>query len=249
MSRRSRATTKPDLADAAYTRLAHAIATGEIAAGAALNERDVSLRLGMSRTPLRAALHRLALEGLVVAVPKKGTYAAPLDARDIEDNMAVREALEIEMAQQVIDAGAEVDPAPLHELLEAQQHAIDHLDSPAFLRADEQFHLHILAASGNRRALEVAQHAWLHINRARYLVPMTVATMREALQSHRAIAAALLDRDSTRLQRAIRDHTDAPLIRQLRSNDAEPDAGNAQRRAAQLQSALRQEPLTRTPTQ
>src|SRR5581483_2363852 len=118
----------PDLADVAYARLPQALATCAVPAAPPLNEREEAARRGMRRTPLRAALHRLSLEGLVTSVPKKGTYAAPLDARDITDNMAVREALEIEMAQRVIAAGFELDSDVLQELLSAQRHAIEHLD-------------------------------------------------------------------------------------------------------------------------
>jgi DNA-binding GntR family transcriptional regulator len=227
MTRRPRAarTPGPDLADVAYARLAQAIATCEIPAGAPLNEREVAARLGMSRTPLRAALHRLSLEGLVATVPKKGTYVTPLDARDIVDNMAVREALEMEMAQRVIEAGVELDAAVLEELLDAQRRALEHLDSPAFLRADEQFHLYLLAASGNRRAVEAAQRAWLHLNRARYTVPMTVTHMRESLRGHRDIAAALTHGDGWRVASVIREHLEQPLRRQLRAlADRHPDA-------------------------
>ncbi|HXA29212.1 MAG TPA: GntR family transcriptional regulator [Candidatus Angelobacter sp.] len=219
MTTRRRTTAGParqDLADLAYTRLAEAIATCEIPAGAPLNEREVAARLGMSRTPLRAALHRLALEGMVTTVPKRGSTIAPLDPRDVEDNMAVREALEVEMARHLIAAGAEPDPAALEELLARQRHAVEHLDSPAFLRADEQFHLQLLAAAGNRAALDAAQRAWLHVNRARYTVPMTVNHMRAALRGHREIAAAVAERSAPRAERAIRAHLEEPLRRQLR---------------------------------
>jgi DNA-binding GntR family transcriptional regulator len=229
MSPKNRSNSKqaapPDLADVAYRRLAHAIATCEIPAGAPLNERDVAAQLGMSRTPLRAALHRLSLEGLVATVPQKGTHVAPLDAQDIADNMALRRALEVEMAHRVVEAAVDLDPTVLHDLLALQRRAIEHLDSPAFLRADEQFHLYVLAAAGNRRALEAAQRSWLHVNRARYTVPMTVTHMRAGLRGHREIAAALLQRNAPSVQQAIRDHLEPPLRRQLRYlADHHPDA-------------------------
>lgn len=210
-ARRRPAVPRPDLADVAYTQLAQAIATCEIPAGAPLNEREVSHRLGMSRTPLRAALHRLALDGLVTSVPKKGTYVAPFDPRDVSDNMAVREALEIAMAERVIEAGIALDAAFLDDVLARQRRAVEHLDSPSFLRADEQFHLYILAASGNHRAVEAAQRAWLHVNRARYMLPMTVSHMRSALRGHRDIAAAMHSRDATKVKQAIRAHLGEPL--------------------------------------
>jgi GntR family transcriptional regulator, rspAB operon transcriptional repressor len=215
-TRRRPAPPPPDLADVAYTRLAEAIATCEIPVGAPLNEREVSQRLGMSRTPLRAALHRLALDGLVTSVPRKGTYVAPFDARDIEDNMAVREALEIAMAERVIEAGIALDASVLDDLLARQRRAVEHLDSPSFLRADEQFHLYLLAASGNHRAVEAAQRAWLHVNRARYMLPMTVSHMRGALRGHRDIAAAMQSRNAVEVKHAIRAHLEEPLQRQLK---------------------------------
>jgi DNA-binding GntR family transcriptional regulator len=250
----------PDLADVAYQRLAQAIATCEIPAGAPLNERDVAARLGMSRTPLRAALHRLSLEGLVATVPQKGTHVAPLDAQDIADNMALRRALEVEMAHRVVEAGVDLDATVLDELLATQRHAIEHLDSPAFLRADEQFHLYVLAAAGNRRALEAAQRSWLHVNRARYTVPMTVTHMRAALRGHREIAAGLLQRSAPRVERAIRDHLEQPLRRQLRYlADHHPEAfsepvftvlvgdARAARRAAVQRAREVQAPLLSAP--
>jgi GntR family transcriptional regulator, rspAB operon transcriptional repressor len=208
-------TATPDLAELAYARLAQAIATCEIPAGGRLNERDVSERLGMSRTPLRAALHRLELEGLVTTVPKRGTHVTALDPRDVADNTAIREALEIAMAHRVITTGIALDDGVIDDLLDAQRHALTHLDSPAFLRADEQFHLHLLAAAGNQRALEAAQRAWLHVDRARYTVPMTVTHMRQALRGHADIVAALRERDPWRVAMVIRAHLEAPLRRQL----------------------------------
>jgi len=219
---------RPDLADVAYARLAGEIAGGAIPAGAPLNEREVSIRLGMSRTPLRAALHRLALEGLVVTVPNRGTSVAPLDPCDVEDSMAVREALEIAMAERVIADHVDVDPAAVDELLALQQRAIERLDSPAFLRADEQFHIHLLAAAGNRRAVEAAQRSWLHVSRARCVAPITLTHMRDALRGHRDIAAALQSRSLPRTRQAIHDHLDASL-RHLLAHQP-PANGQAPRR-------------------
>jgi DNA-binding GntR family transcriptional regulator len=146
------------------------------------------------------------------------------------------------MAQRVIAAGLELDAAVLEELLAAQRRAIEHLDSPAFLRADEQFHLYVLAASGNRRAVEAAQRTWLHVNRARYMVPMTVSHMRASLRGHRDIVAALAERSPSRVQRAIRAHLEEPLRRQLQHlAERNPEAFTempAAQRAQVLQAPL-----------
>lgn len=192
----------------AYEILVHRIATCELGAGETIVERDQAARLGMSRTPFRDALNRLALEGLVSRVPKRGTVVSLLDPRDIADNMSVREAIEVEMARRVIDGDEAID---VDELVERQRRAIGAGDHRAFLVADEAFHLALVAAAGNERAVEAARRAWLHVNRARYLVPMTAAAMRRALRDHGEIAAAIRQRSRARAERAIRDHLGEPL--------------------------------------
>jgi DNA-binding GntR family transcriptional regulator len=200
--------------DRAYNVLVRRIATCELRAGAPFVEREEAARLGMSRTPFRDALNRLALEGLVSRVPKRGTFVSLLDPRDISDNMSVREAIEVEMARRVIEGGraAQLD---LDSILEEQRRAIAAGDHRAFLAADETFHMSLVAAAGNARAVEAARRAWLHVNRVRYLEPMTTAAMRRARRDHMAIARAVHDGSAARTQEAVRSHLEEPLHRLL----------------------------------
>ncbi|MHB8508159.1 MAG: GntR family transcriptional regulator [Candidatus Dormibacteria bacterium] len=203
------------ISDHAYATLSRAIETCEIPPGAPFNERDTAARLGMSRTPFRQALHRLVLEGLVVVVPKRGTFVAPLDPSDIADNMAVREAVEVGMVQRLLADGHDLDWASIDEYLGLQKGAVDAGDTLGFLRADEDFHQYILASAGNRRALEAAQRAWLHVNRARYLQPFTRAHMRRSIAEHKEIVVALRAGDAEGARWAIRRHLGDPLDRTL----------------------------------
>jgi DNA-binding GntR family transcriptional regulator len=198
----------------AYEVLVRRIATCELVAGEPFVEREEAARLGMSRTPFRDALNRLALEGLVSRIPKRGTFVSLLDPRDISDNMSVREAIEVEMARRVIEDGT-LDGVDIDELIDRQRHAIASADHRAFLVADEEFHMALVAATGNLRAVEAARRAWLHVNRARYLVPMTTAAMRRAMRDHADIAAAIRDGSRERAQASIRDHLEEPLHRLL----------------------------------
>ena len=203
--------------DRAYEVLVRAIATCELRAGDPVVEREEAARLGMSRTPFRDALNRLAMDGLVSRLPKRGTFVSLLDPRDIADNMAVREAIEVEMARHVIGAdglhGVDVDA-----LLGRQRQAIAAGDHREFLAADEQFHMTLVAAAHNARAVEAARRSWLHVNRARYLVPMTSTAMRRAMRDHVEIAQAMRDGAVERTQAAIRNHLEEPLHRLLREH-------------------------------
>lgn len=204
------------ISDRAYAELAMAIATCRLPPGSPLNERADAARLGMSRTPFRQAIHRLTLEGLVMTVPQRGTFVTPLDPDDIESNMRVREAIEIEMARVTIDRQHAVDFAQLDGMLREQRGALATGDWLAFLRSDEAFHQEILATARNARAVEAVQRCWLHVNRVRYVMPMTRTAMRLALSQHREISESLREGDAERTEVAIRRHLEEPLHRNLR---------------------------------
>lgn len=198
----------------AYRALVRRIATCELQAGEPFVERLEAARLGMSRTPFRDALNRLEQEGLVRRVPKRGTFVSLLDPEDIADNMAVREAIEVEMARRVIEEG-KAPHAELAAVIDEQRRAINAGDHRGFLDADERFHMLLVAAAGNARAVDAARRAWLHVNRVRYLEPMSSAAMRRARHDHLAIASAVQDGSAESTQRAIRRHLDEPLHRLL----------------------------------
>ena len=201
----------------AYAALATAIGTCRLPPGTLINERTEAAKLGMSRTPFRQALHRLGLEGLVISVPKRGTYVTPLDADDIEQNMRVREAIELEMIHRVIIERRPVDFVAIGEILARQKALIDDGDWLEFLAADYLFHQTLLEASGNHRAIEAVQSCWLHINRVRYIQPMTKTAMRLALSQHREIATGIHSLDADHARWAIRQHLEDPLHTNLRN--------------------------------
>lgn len=207
--------TSTSISDHAYAELARAIATCRLRPGSPIKERTDAARLGMSRTPFRQALHRLALEGLVVSMPKRGTYVTPLDPADVEHNMRLREAIEVEMAELTLLDPSGLDLDVLHRNLQTQSATIAAGDWLQFLGVDEDFHASILAAAGNPRAVEAVQRCWLHINRVRYIAPMNEDSMIEALEQHRRIVAALQGQDPAELRAAIHAHLQEPLDRQL----------------------------------
>lgn len=211
----------------AYEVLAHGIATGALPPGTPIRERSDAARLGMSRTPFREALHRLELEGLVVRRSKRGTRVAPLDAREIAESMALREAIEVAMAQRLVGDG--VDLAPLEDALGRQRDALDREDRLAFLAADEGFHLLLVRLAGNGLAVETVRRCWLQLNRVRYLAPTSRPAMRVAVREHEEILEAVRSGDADGVRWAVRRHLDEPLQRllgELRTAHPEAFAGS-----------------------
>jgi GntR family transcriptional regulator, rspAB operon transcriptional repressor len=215
---------KSGAADRAYQKLVRLIATCELAPGEAFNERDQAAALGMSRTPLRQALHRLALEDLVVTVPLRGVFVSLLDPKLIRDNTVVREALEVEMLREVVINHLPVDYPLLKVLLDRMQHALEKSDDHGFLEADEEFHFVLAAASGNRPALEAIHRSWIHVNRVRYLERQGQAGLRAALGEHRAMVTGVRKGDPERVEKAVRAHMNRSRARLDELTRKIPDA-------------------------
>ena len=205
------------LSDQAYVQLARSIGRCELPPGTLLIERDASAALGMSRTPFREAMYRLEQEGLIRTIPRRGGQVTLLDLDDIRDNLEVRQALEVACVGRALREGLPFDVDRLQELVKVMRSAERDDDAPAYLEADEGFHLTIMAAARNRRALDAVKTAWVHINRARYLQPPTRADMRLSIQQHRSILAALETGKAAAVTKAMTAHTSsaADLFRDL----------------------------------
>lgn len=194
------------LSDRAYAALSRAIATCERPPGSALNERDEAAKLGMSRTPVRQAFHRLVLEGLVVTYPRRGAFVTLLDLRDIQDNLEVRQALELAAVRRVFREKLPLDVASMEGLLAEMRRAARENDPVRFLDADEQFHLSVAGAAGNTRALAALQRAWVHINRARHLRAPSKQTIAKTAKQHAAILETLRGGSLADAEHAVAGH-------------------------------------------
>ena len=103
------------LRDVVFHTLRNAILKGELQPGERLMEIQLAQKLGVSRTPVREALRKLELEGLVLMMPRKGAVVADITIQDLEDVLEVRTALEELAVQKACDTITEEHPAcPRH---------------------------------------------------------------------------------------------------------------------------------------
>ena len=91
------------LRDVVFQTLREAILRGDLKPGERLMELHLASKLGVSRTPIREAIHMLQQEGLVVTVPRRGAEVAKMTEKDMEDVLLIREALEILAVQLACD--------------------------------------------------------------------------------------------------------------------------------------------------
>jgi DNA-binding GntR family transcriptional regulator len=148
-----------------YERLRDGIVSGELTANSQLVQEQVAEQLGASRTPVRDALNRLALEGLVNWLPGSGYLVNALTEADVQEVRQVRESLEtlgLRLAAGRHDAAR---IARLSAVIEDMAGA-DPTDAARQFELNRQFHLGLIEPCGNAVLLRMLESLWEHpINR------------------------------------------------------------------------------------
>jgi DNA-binding GntR family transcriptional regulator len=171
------------LRDGVYRRLRDAIVDGTFEPGEVLKDGDLATWLGVSRTPVREALLRLADGGLVVATPGRSTRVSTLDLR------AVREARDVVAAMHelaVREAVPELEDADLEAMRRANDRfraALDADDLDAALAADDELHRVPVTVSGNR-SLAVVLEQFTPVVRRAERIQFSSASARESADRH-----------------------------------------------------------------
>jgi DNA-binding GntR family transcriptional regulator len=167
----------------AYDWLKDEIMSDRLAAGQTIDDREVAVLLGLSRTPVREAIQILRVEGFVEVIPRKGTRVAHITLADLRDVYQAITALEV---QSVMLAAARKpaaeELAPLRKAVADMVASRPATDPTVWITCDERFHRGLLTLSGNRRIVQVglgfrdyAQRAHLVASRLR---PIPVASER-----------------------------------------------------------------------
>lgn len=165
---------------------------GDPAPGSSLNESELSVQLGVSRTPLREALLNMVGEGFLHAAPGKGFFVLPLSAKEVEDLYPVIAALEV-LALRSSAAPTALDLkrlAAINQDLERVQG-----DAEAALEADDRWHEALLARCDNRRLLETIRGLKYHAQRYESAYMRHSGKIIQSVAQHRAILRALREGD------------------------------------------------------
>ncbi len=192
-----------------YDVLHSAILCCELAPGEKLHVDQIAQQLGVSPTPVKVALNRLATEGLAVIHPRKGSYVSSFDLTDLLELLDVRRVLELRAAELAVDRISEADLQRMRALL-AEMEAFTNLAAEQQqarrdrIAQDVAFHEILVAASGNRRLMEMHRSMRSHVLIARGERRSTSYSRTDA--DHRAILSALERRSLPELRAAIDSH-------------------------------------------
>ncbi len=205
--------------DRAYATLLDEIQSGALAPGTVLAEVEQATRIGVSRTPLREALGRLAADGLVEQASPRVTVVAGIDADDIRALFTVRRALE-EMAARL--AAATGDRTVFHDLAAEFGAAEPAGDADAYYALIARFDAALDAAVANEYLASSLRMVRTHLVRVRRLARDNPRRLTASVAEHRLIAAAIAAGDADLAAHATHVHLHNALTSILESLEAHP---------------------------
>lgn len=204
------------LRDVVFNTLREAILRGDLEPGERLMEIGLANRLGVSRTPIREAIRKLELEGLVVMIPRKGAHVASITKKDLQDVLEVRTSLEILAAKLACERMDDQQRENLYQALEHFKDVLKTKDVTAIAGADVDFHDVIFASTQNARLVQILNNLREQMYRYRLEYLKDFSSHERLLQEHRALAAAIEAKDQELAAAIVRAHIENQEISVIR---------------------------------
>jgi DNA-binding GntR family transcriptional regulator len=174
--------------------------------GEILRKPEICEALGVSRSPVADAVARLQAEGMVDVVPQAGTFVARFSMQEIREGAFLREAIEVAAIERVAGRITDEQLQLLRRNLTVQAALVADGDIGGFYATDAAMHELLLSFTGFPKLAQVADTAWLHVNRARQLILPVPGRVQATLAEHQAILAALEARDPAEARAAVQRH-------------------------------------------
>lgn len=207
------------LRDVVCNTLRRAILLGELKPGERLMEIHLADRLGVSRTPIREAIRKLELEGLVTMVPRKGAEVAQITEKSMNDVLEVRRALDALCAELACDRITAEGLETLRLACESFESAVRTADAKEIAHADVALHDIIVRATGNQRLIQLVNNLSEQMYRYRFEYIKDTSQHETLVEEHRIIYQSIVNKDKRTAAEAAKTHIDnqeKAIIRRIR---------------------------------
>ncbi len=207
------------LRDLVFNTLRQAILTGELKPGERLMELHLADKLGVSRTPIREAIRKLELEGLVTMIPRRGAEVAQITEKSMSDVLEVRRTLDALCAELACDRITEDGLQALKQACDHFEHCVAGKDARKIAQADVALHDIILQATGNPRLIQMVNNLAEQMYRYRFEYIKDHSQHERLVEEHRIIYQSILHKDRETAAAAAKTHIDnqkKTIMRQIR---------------------------------
>ena len=194
------------LRDVVFNTLRQAIITGEFAPGERLMEISLANSLGVSRTPVREAIRKLELEGLVIMIPRKGAQVAKITEKNLRDVIEIRTVLEEFATVLACERITQDGVIKLRQAHEDFIHAVEKGDILDIANKDEAFHDTIFQATNNDRLISIINNLREQFYRYRMEYVKDIRQRSNLVEEHRELLDAISTRDTVKAKQLMRAH-------------------------------------------
>jgi len=189
-----------------YETLKEAIVTGELPEGRRVVESRVAAALGISRTPVREAIHMLDREGLLTRTGNTGYAVTALSREEIVETFGIRGILESYAARLAAARHRQRDLRSLEERIETYQMHLDAGRLDALSTINTEFHDLLYALSGSPRLVKMINDLRDPIYRFRRIILKRTDLARRSNEDHREMLRLMRERDEEGVERVVREH-------------------------------------------
>ena len=204
------------LRDVVFKTLRQGILTGELKPGERLMEIHLANKLGVSRTPIREAIRKLELEGLVTMIPRRGAEVAQITEKSMKDVLEVRKVLDTLSVTLACERITEEEKEQLRDACADFEDAVKTGDFSMVAKTDVAFHDIIVAATRNIRLSQMVNNLAEQMYRYRFEYIKDSTQHNRLVQEHREICDGIVKGDKGKALAAIEAHIDNQEIAVLR---------------------------------
>lgn len=209
-----------------YETLKAAIMMGKLAPGQKLATAKIAEKLGVSRMPVREAIHRLAVEGFVTVKPHRGAVVTELSWRDVEEIYNIRMTLEGYAMKLAVDRVTDRQIEALETLLKAAEGKMAEGNLDEIQAIDDRFHRTLFSTCGSERLIALLTNLWDQSVYFRSVAALLRKDLSLSLRQHQELIDALRARDPARAVKAVQSHTQVArdtLVDHLKAKEAGRD--------------------------
>ncbi|RKD30921.1 GntR family transcriptional regulator [Thermohalobacter berrensis] len=194
------------LRDIVFESLREAIIDGRLEPGERLMEVQLAEKLGVSRTPIREAIRKLELEGLVIMIPRKGAYVSDVSFKDILDVLEIRASLEGLAAALASERITEEEMKILKDKVEEFDKCIEENNVECMVKIDSELHSAIFTATRNEKLISIAESLKEQVQRFRRIYIREYHNSEQLSHEHKRIINAIEKGDVNKASKYAKEH-------------------------------------------
>jgi DNA-binding GntR family transcriptional regulator len=215
------------LGEDVYDHLKQAIIDQDIEPGARLVESRIAPMLGISRTPLREALHKLEREDWIEKMPAGGFKVMALSREDIEETFGIRSVLEAYAARLAAEKHRPADLIPLEKVMTRFQDCLEKKQTARLPEINTEFHDILYAISDSPKLIKMINQLRAQISRYRQIILKQADFAEASFRDHANMLTAMRKKDADRVEALVRAHIlkgKQAVIRRIKEEDARKSA-------------------------